>query len=173
LAARAEQPITAVGPPRPGTVLAAGEVSLRAVDADTFRDAIDQHKGRVILVDFWATWCGPCKEDFPHSVELSRRFKEQGLQVVSVSFDDPKDYPAVLAFLREQGATIENLVSVNGMSIESISAFDIVGGALPFYKLYDRTGALRYQFTGDPEGLEGVLKTGELDKRVQELIEGA
>lgn len=60
------------------------------------------------------------------------------------------------------------------MSVESGVAFDIVGGALPFYKLYDRSGQLRYQFTANVEGLDGVLKTEELDNRVQELIaEGA
>ena len=46
----------------------------------------------------------------------------------------------------------------------------IVGGALPLYKLYDRSGKLRYQFTGNIDGLEGVLNTAELGSRLEELL---
>jgi peroxiredoxin len=56
----------------------------------TGRDVnLSSFKGKVIILDFWATWCGPCKVEIPGFVELQTRYKEQGLVVLGVSVDDP------------------------------------------------------------------------------------
>jgi thiol-disulfide isomerase/thioredoxin len=156
--------------PTSGTQFGNGDVTVKFVDTDAYRAAIEQHKGKVVLVDFWATWCGPCMEDFPHTVEFARKFQDQGLDVVSVNFDDADKQAGVLDFLQKQRATFENLMSLHGLSAESFVGFDIIGGALPYYKLYDRQGKLRYQFTGNAEDLKDVLSSKELDQRVSELL---
>jgi cytochrome c biogenesis protein CcmG, thiol:disulfide interchange protein DsbE len=49
---------------------------------------LSDYRGKVILLDFWATWCGPCREEIPHFVELQNQLGDQGFQVIGVSMDD-------------------------------------------------------------------------------------
>ena len=65
----------------------------------------------MIVVDFWAaSWCDPCKAEFPHLVALQEKFAGQGLVAISVSFDEPKDKAKVLKFLQEKKATFTNVI---------------------------------------------------------------
>src|SRR5436190_15483755 len=50
---------------------------------------LDLYKGKVILLDFWATWCGPCKVEIPWFMEFQQKYGKDGLQVIGVSVDDP------------------------------------------------------------------------------------
>jgi thiol-disulfide isomerase/thioredoxin len=60
-------------------------------DMDGQSVKLSAFKGKVILLDFWATWCGPCKMEIPGFVELQEAYRDKGLQVVGVSVDDPPD----------------------------------------------------------------------------------
>ena len=127
-----------------------GSTSLEVVDAAGYQSVLDNHRGKVVLVDFWATWCVPCRQGFPHTVELSRAYADDGLAVISVSLDDPDESKdAALEFLQEQHADFTNLISSLGSGTESVEAFDIDGGGVPHYKLYDREGALIRKFSSD------------------------
>jgi peroxiredoxin len=52
------------------------------------RLTLSTYRGKVVLLDFWATWCDPCRDEIPHFVELQSKYREQGLQIVGVSMDD-------------------------------------------------------------------------------------
>ena len=52
---------------------------------------LSSYRGRVVLLDFWATWCDPCREEIPHFVELQNKLGPQGLQILGVSMDDTAD----------------------------------------------------------------------------------
>ena len=104
-----------------------------------------------MLVDCWATWCLPCVEQLPHTVALRRQSARQVWPSVTLSLDDPADKDEVRKVLIKSGADgLTNLLSEYGGGSESVDAFEIPGGALPHYKLYDRKGQLRRTFALDP-----------------------
>ncbi len=59
----------------------------RIVNADDIASVVSQHRGRVVLLNFWATWCPPCLQEFPEIVAVEREYRKRGLVVVSVSAD--------------------------------------------------------------------------------------
>ncbi|MFO0919172.1 MAG: thioredoxin domain-containing protein [Planctomycetaceae bacterium] len=133
-----------------------GDITATVVDPAGFQAAVAKHLGQVVLVDCWATWCIPCREAFPHTVELHRKYSPQGLAVISLSFDDPTDQgappPKVVEFLKEQRAAFENYVSGADLGTPEAAALSIDEEILPHYKLYGRDGRLIKAFSGgDPE----------------------
>jgi thiol-disulfide isomerase/thioredoxin len=91
-----------------------GDISLKVVKYDALKDVILKNKGKVVLVDFWGDFCPPCKQAFPHVVELHKKHEKDGLVVVSVALDDIKETPEakdnVLKFLKAKGATFTNFL---------------------------------------------------------------
>ncbi|MGA2855601.1 MAG: redoxin domain-containing protein [Candidatus Sulfotelmatobacter sp.] len=52
---------------------------------------LSAYRGKVVLLDFWATWCTPCREEIPHLVELQNKYRDRGLEIIGVSMDDSPD----------------------------------------------------------------------------------
>lgn len=140
----------------------AQEVNLVVADEKQFQETVDKHLGKVVLVDFWATWCLSCVEHFPETVELFNEHADEGLAAVTVNFDDLASAPAVKEFLAEsQAGSLDNLQSkYDGVGTEVPAAFEFEG-VLPHYRLYDRSGKLRYRWDEPP---------ADLKERVAELL---
>jgi thiol-disulfide isomerase/thioredoxin len=147
---------------------AAPPISLRVADADEYQQTLDKLRGKVVLVDFWATWCAPCVKQFPHTVSLERRYKDRGLAVISVSLNEPSEEPQVREFLEGQRARFDNLLSKYGGGTEAIDAFGLPG-PVPCYRVYDRAGELRHEFSVDPT-VERQFTPDDIEATVKELL---
>ncbi len=146
----------------------APEPSVRLIDEKDFEKVLQDRRGKVVLVDFWATWCESCVENFPHTVKLHRDLAEQGLAVIGVSMDEPEDAPRVRKFLAAKKAAFENFQSrLGGSSEESMTRFQVRNGTLPHLRLYDRAGKLRKVFP--PEGGK-KLDAKAVEREVRSLL---
>jgi len=134
------------------------------VDARGLVDAVGGYKGRVVLVNFWATWCVPCREEFPSLVRLQRAHGSR-LQVVGVSTDFARERPGVEKFLAEQQPNFPNYHKRAGGDDEDfIEAVDPKwGGELPFSVLYGRDGR-------KVRVLSGQQSYADFDREVRKLL---
>lgn len=146
----------------------AANVTLTTVTPQEFDAVIAKHKGKVVFVDFWATWCVPCRKAFPHTVEMAAKHPDN-LSVVSMSFDDPDAREDALAFLKEQNATFDNLSCALGGGDESFTAYDIGDAGLPYFRLYNREGELVQVFKNDIDAGKGVDEA-EVHKAIEALL---
>jgi thiol-disulfide isomerase/thioredoxin len=117
---------------------------------------------RPLLVNFWATWCVPCREEFPDLVKLRGLYAPESLDFALVSLDDPSDIgTAVPDFLLESGAA--SLPAYLLHSEDDNAAINLVdptwGGELPATFLYDRAGRLAYTHKGriKPADLQAAI----------------
>ncbi|MBN2581167.1 MAG: TlpA family protein disulfide reductase [Pirellulales bacterium] len=119
--------------------------------------AVDAHRGKVVLVDFWATWCPYCLHMFPHTVELQRRWADQGLAVITVNLDAPEDRSEAEAFLRDHPGPAQNFFSRWGAGRRSFEEFDLEG--IPAFRVYGRDGKIFSTVTGAyPQDLDQAVE---------------
>jgi thiol-disulfide isomerase/thioredoxin len=100
-------------------------------------------KGKVVIIDFWATWCGPCKQEMPGYQKLVDRYGAQGLVVIGLKSDAMADTENPLKFAREIGVHYQLAVATDDL----IGKFGGIEG-LPTTLLYDRKGVLRKKVIG-------------------------
>jgi thiol-disulfide isomerase/thioredoxin len=129
------------------------QVKVEPASPEEYQKYVASQRGKVVLVDFWATYCLPCREKFPRTLALAKKYADQGFTAVSMSMDspDPSYQKKILEFLTQQNSEIKNLANRLEDTDAAFAALDIDGGALPHYKIYGRNGKLRNKFGGDPD----------------------
>jgi peroxiredoxin len=124
-------------------------------DASGATRGIAEWDGKVVALNFWATWCPPCRKEIPEFVELQARYGDRGLQFVGIALQRPEE---VRAFIEEHRMNYPVLTG----EMEVIRLAERYGnriGALPYTVIIDRQGRIAYVKPGPLEGkvAEGVI----------------
>jgi cytochrome c biogenesis protein CcmG/thiol:disulfide interchange protein DsbE len=129
----------------------APEFALR--DSEGVSITLSHYKGKVVLLDFWATWCTGCKVEIPWYMEFQSRYKQGGLSVIGVSMDED-GWKSVKPFLKEH--PISYSVVVGNPDIAKLYGVD----SMPMTLLIDRNGAIAASHVGmvDKDAFEGEIQ---------------
>ncbi len=123
------------------TGVSSGSVEVSQCKFDGVEKAIAKAKGKVVLIDCWATWCGPCVASFPKLVEKHQKYAGKGLAVISLSTDKPTDSSKVIAFLKKNNATFTNLqMPLDGAAQKGLVEKFAFRNAIPHAVLFNKTG---------------------------------
>lgn len=143
------------------TVWAIGEqapdFSLKDIKGKTHR--LSEQRGKVVLLDFWMTWCVACKLEFPHLKRLYDQYQEQGFVVWSITADQPSDLPKVRSMVRQFGMKYPVLLD----SDSRVNSLYNPRCDYPYAVLIDREGKVAWTHRGFKPGdeveLEKQIKT--------------
>jgi thiol-disulfide isomerase/thioredoxin len=138
--------------------------AFEVMTAEGQRVSLDDLKGKVVLLDFWATWCGPCREALPHMLNIAKKFQGQPLVILSVSLDDSED--KWKAFISKNGMTWLQYRD-GGFTGPISTLFEV--RAIPQTFTIDADGVLQDEKIGDAS--EGKLKKLVARAREQQVAQ--
>ena len=136
-------------------------LALRLPDTNGEEQAMAQWQGKVVVANFWATWCPPCLSEIPRFVEIQERLRESGVQFVGIAVDQIED---VRAFVAEQPVNYPLLIAtpeVLELSVQLGNRLEV----LPFTVIFDRHGRRVH-------GQIGELSAEELAEHLDPLLVG-
>ncbi len=135
---------------------AAPDFTLHAMDGPNLR--LKEQRGRVVMVNFWATWCGPCRQEMPQLNRLYEKYKASGFVLLGVNVDDDQRKAAEVA--SKLGVTFPVLLDTD----KAVSKlYDL--STMPSTVLIDRDGKIRYVHRGYLTGYED-----NYEKQIRELL---
>jgi thiol-disulfide isomerase/thioredoxin len=149
-------PALAADPPAPAAAAAAAQTDRKAV-ADFALPTLDgkklrlsDHKGKVVLVSFWATWCGPCKQELPFLDAFATKYADKGLTVLAINTDAPKSQSDVRRIVKQKDLKLPVLLDTEGAVASKLDPQN----AMPFTVYIDRAGRVAHTHEGFQPGDE-------------------
>jgi thiol-disulfide isomerase/thioredoxin len=118
---------------------------------------LSDYKGKVVLLNFWATWCPPCRAEMPDLIKMQREYRSKGLQVIGITYP-PEEIGEVRQFVRKLGVNYPIALGTK----ETKTLFD-ESETLPVTIVIDRQGNVR-------ERIEGILLPEEFEQKIKPLL---
>jgi len=148
-----------------GTHKSAASADPALIDLAGYNQVLAKYRGKPLLVTFWATWCEPCRDEFPMIVELTKQYGAQGLAVFGVSLDDDADMRLVRRFLAKNQPTFPNYRQKPGIDVDAFyrGVNPAWSGTMPETIFYYRDGRIAGHFVGEQpraafeEGIRAIL----------------
>ena len=146
----------------------AGSVAMRAADSqpdlalwDTSMkpQKLSQYRGKIVVLNFWATWCEPCKAELPMLVEEQEHYRDRGVIVVGASLDDATTVKKVRPFAKKEKLNFRVWIGATVDHLEKLG----LGQAVPATAFFDREGNLVGRVMGE-------LRQPELEHRIEWLL---
>lgn len=147
-----------------GKPFAAGADSLFAatlVDFDKREVTLSQYKGKPLILNFWARWCGPCRAEIPELAKLHDKYKARGLVVLGIGLEEQVE--SARDFAKAYDMTYPTLLGDNRKSLWLMQTLGNTRGVLPFTVVIDRSGAIVSRKIG-------AMSAEELDAAAQPLL---
>ena len=136
-------------------------VPLVPINEAGFQKLVDSHKGKVVVYDFWATWCAPCRAELPQLALLEDKLRSRGVEIVTISADDREHRAAAEKFIQMFRVDGPAYLKQAADDDHFINAIDPKwSGALPALFLYDKSGHKVRSFIGETDmaALEAAIK---------------
>jgi thiol-disulfide isomerase/thioredoxin len=141
--------LPAVGATEPPKPAPADEVRIQSVKFAGLDKFLGEQRGKVVVVDVWASWCTLCMEEFPGLVKVHERYAKDGVVCVSVTVDGAEKEAVALGFLKKKKATFTNFRLDEP---DEVWAKRFGTGGLPLFLVYDREGRKAHQFDIETPG---------------------
>lgn len=120
---------------------------------------ISEWRGKIVLVNFWATWCAPCREEIPMLIALREKYSSNGLEIVGIAVDSVSN---VVEYASKYGITYPVLIADAG-GIDVMRKLGNAAGALPYTVVLDRSGVIVSRKLG-------ILRRSEVEHQIKEMI---
>ncbi len=144
-------------PPAPSAIMT---TDIKKLDGTTFK--LQDKKGKVILINAWATWCGPCIAEMPNLIEMQDKFGGKGFEIIGLNSDnEPKD--AIMAFVAKQKLNYQIAWADEAFMTEMIKVSRLQG--IPQSLLINREGQLTGVFTGG-----GAATVNKMKETVEKIV---
>ena len=122
---------------------------LQAISFTEWDRILEKQQGHITVVDYWASWCPPCIERFPHMVEMHHAYEDRGVRFISLNLDEQGDQESIEwanEFLARIGAVFPNYHMDENMT-EAFERLDLLG--LPAVRVFARDGSETHRLSGD------------------------
>jgi thiol-disulfide isomerase/thioredoxin len=137
-------------------------IELKLKDLFGAEQSLSQFKGRIVILNFWATYCVPCRKEMPDLAAIQNEYAALGVQVIGASTDEAADRPKVLQFIKE---TKVNFPIWMGASAADMTRFGL-GEALPGTVIVDKSGKI-------VRVISGIVNAADLKKQIDSMLETA